>query len=791
MTRATDRAARGSTNEDGGPAPQEVAGRVRVGTWTWDRATGEVHWSDEIYRRHDAAPMAFELSSDGFFDRVHPDDRQLLRRATERAVSDGAPCSVEYRLVLRDGSFRLVHALGSVVRDGDGEVTGLRGTLDDVTAERAQRESKELRLRRQLESVDAEVTSILEAAPDPIIVIDERGAIVHANAATARVFGWELSEITGRNVAMLAGGDLTAEQHDRYIEHFMGTGEASTDLGLVISTTREVVGRRKDGTEFPIEISVAEVANSDGPRTFTAVLRDISDRVAAYEALRESEAHYRALVENVQDGIALIDSDGPPRFFNEALCKMLGYTRDEMARIRLFDIVPAEDRDGVSGRIAARMGGDPLLDRITHRRLVRKDGAVIDTEVSRSSFVRGGRVVGSLVQVRDVTEQLRLREQLLQSQKLEAVGTLVAGVAHDFNNLLTAIDGSIEIAQDEGADSPWLKRARVATDRAAELVQQLMLASRPGDATRVEMDLAELARETVGLVRQTFDRRIDIRLDAPQEPVCVWADSGQLHQVLMNLFVNARDAVGEAMEQQDDGSLEYQPRITLTLTRREQPEGREADCWAELRLHDNGAGMPPGVRERIFDPFFTTKGVDGGTGLGLFTVYGIVKEHGGSISVESATGEGAVFTIRLPIVPVATHDDAPRTGEAVEAAGPGRGKRVLVVDDEPVVIELAHRALTRARYDVTSATGGDGALRLLSEQSFDLVLLDVNMPAPNGWQTLHAMIGDDPDQLVLMLSGFALDEEAREHGACGLLRKPFNSSALLSAVDDALNHGSG
>ena len=201
--------------------------------------------------------------------------------------------------------------------------------------------------------------------------------------------------------------------------------------------------------------------------------------------------------------------------------------------------------------------------------------------------------------------------------------------------------------------------------------------------------------------------------------------------------------------------------------------------------------MAPEVRERIFDPFFTTKGVDGGTGLGLFTAYGIVKEHGGSISVVSAPGKGAVFTIRLPIVAVDTDGETPRAGEAVEAAAPGCGRRVLVVDDEPVLIELAHRTLARAGYHVTSATGGDGALRLVSEQSFDLVLLDVNMPAPNGWQTLHAMLGDDPDQLVLMLSGFALEEEARERGACGLLRKPFNRSVLLSAVDGVLNSGSG
>ena len=665
----------------------------------------------------------------------------------------------------------------------DGSVIGVLAEPRDV--------SEELLLQRQVESVAAEMTSVLETAPDPIIMMDERGAIVQANAATARIFGWEISELSGRNVAMLAGGDLTGEQHDRYLEHFIETGEAATEQGLVIGRIREVVGRRKDGSELPMELSVAEVESSGGPRNFIAVLRDISDRAAAYEALHESEERFRAAIDTMQNGLIAVDDQQRPVMVNRAFCEMLGYTEEEILRFDLPQpLIHPDDRSWLLERIEVVLRQEYVATG-NYARLVRKDGEVIRVEGMMKVFTLADGSDAVLMECLDVTEELWMREQMLQSQKREAVGTLVAGVAHDFNNLLTAIDGCIEVAQDEGADSPWLEKARVATDRATGLVQQLLLASRPEEATRVEVDLAQLAHETVDLVRETFDRSIDIQLDAPQGPVCVWADGGQLHQVLMNLFVNARDAVSETIQEQEDGLLEYQPRITLTLTRGEQPEGREADCWAELTLRDNGAGIRLGVRERIFDPFFTTKGVNGGTGLGLFTAYGIVNEHGGSISVESEPGEGAVFTIRLPIVPVATYGDTPQAGETVGAVGPARGERVLVVDDEPVVIELAHRVLARAGYHVTSATGGDGALRLVSDQSFDLVLLDVNMPSPNGWQTLHTMLGDGPDQLVLMLSGFALDEEARERGACGLLRKPFNRSTLLSAVDGALSRSTG
>jgi PAS domain S-box-containing protein len=788
MTRVTDRGAHPTVDDvaveqarlDSEEHFQAVIGGLRTGLLLRDRELRLVWFNDAScemfgYSREEFAELTFR-------DILLDDDLPNAARLFEDAM-EGRPSAGEHRHRARRKSGEVIEIdVTAAPFERDGEVIGVLAELRDV--------SQELRLRRQLESTTAEMTSILETAPDPIIVIDERGAIVQANAAMVHVFGWELSELAGRSVAMLAGGDLTGEQHDRYVAHFIETGEASTEEGLVLSSIREVVGRRKDGSEFPMELTCTEVASSGGPRNFIGVVRDVSDRVAAYEALRESEQHYRTLVETVQDGIVVLDAKGRAILFNEALCGMLGYTRKEMQDMPLTDVLLADDRDEAYERIARHARGEIAPGRY-QLRLVRKDGEVIVTEISAAQFAQSGGVVGSLVLVRDVTEDVRMREQVLQSQKLEAVGTLVAGVAHDFNNLLTVIDGSIEVAQDEGADSPWLERARVAAHRAAGLVQQLLLASRPGEATCVEVDLVELARETVGLVRETSDRRIDIQLDMPQERVCVWADGGQLHQVLMNLFVNACAAVREAMEQQEDGSPEYQPRITLTLTSGEQHLGSEPESWAELILRDNGAGMPPEVRARIFDPFFTTKGVDGGTGLGLFTAYGIVNEHGGSISVESAPGEGAVFTIRLPIVPVATDGEASRAGETVEAAGPGRGKRVLVVDDEPVVIELAHRALARAGYHVTSATGGDGALRLVSEQPFDLVLLDVNMPAPNGWQTLHAMLGDDPEQLVLMLSGFALDEEARERGARGLLRKPFNRNALLSAVNGVLSDGSG
>ena len=505
----------------------------------------------------------------------------------------------------------------------------------------------------------------------------------------------------------------------------------------------------------------------------------MTEEVEGERLRREGEERYRALVETAQNGIMVIDGDGRALLVNDSLCHMLGYTRDELSRMTMLRVIHPEERALTSRRLAARLRGATPARETYQTRYVRKDGAVIDVEVSASRFVEGGRTVGSLVEARDVTEQLRLREQLLQARKMEAVGTLVAGVAHDFNNALAAIGGSIELAQDE-APSPWLDKAQVAADHAADLVRQLLQFSRRDAPERTVVDLRELAVETEALARQTFDRSIEMRVDLPPEPVHVSVDRGQISQVLMNLLVNARDAVTEAAATPGRAST-YLPRICVSIARSPEERG-ELEQWAELTVGDNGPGIRPEARGRIFEPFFTTKDSSRGTGLGLSTAYAIVKDHDGRLDVESARGTTR-FTIRLP----ACSAPAESTAVAAPAAAPrADGERVLVVDDEPALVQILERTLMHAGYRVTCAAGGEGGLRMARDGRFDLVLLDVNMPAPNGWQMLDELLAADPQARVLMLSGFAIEGEAMRRGAIGLLPKPFDREMVLEAVATAL-----
>ena len=821
---------------------------AQFGSYHWDLKTGEVEWSDELYRISGREPGDAKPASRPLDELLTVEDADRLWVLLKAAARDGVPWEgFAAPLQLADGRERMVEVQGRVTFDAGGRPEAVTGVVQDVTArvaaDRALRDSEErfravfetgasgvaaldargratmlnaamvemlgydraeleqtslarvlrpedreatydwlagaivggswanrqrmqlvckdgalidvdihaspfalqgervgamlevrdvteeLALRQRVESSAAETAAILETAPDAIVRINERGKIVRANAAVLAVFGWESEELTNRDVHVLITDDDRAH-HQNYIEHFLRTGEASTAEGVMVGRTREVVGRRKDGTDFPIEISLAEVPDIPGTsREFTAVMRDVSERQVAERALRESEEHLLAVVDTVRGGLMLRDRGGSVLWFNQAMCNLFGYTADEFRSTPIEQLIVAEDFERARSRFSDASGGVASVGgRGETYRALRRDGTEFVLQVNSGPFTHDGEVVGVLAELHDVTEQVRLREQLLQSQKLEAVGTLVAGVAHDFNNLLTAIGGSIELAREEHGDSLWLERGSIATDRAAQLVQQLLQFSRRSDATRQFVDLRGLGEESVALLGETVDRRITIDLHDDGTPLQVWADQGQVQQVMMNLLVNARDAVVLRMDA-EAGPKNYEPRIDVVFAMLELA----GETLTEFRITDNGAGMPPAVRERIFDPFFTTKQVDEGTGLGLSTAYGIVSDHGGTMSVHSTPGRGTTFTVRLPSSSPGLHDDDEAGEVSANGSAPGNRRRVLVVDDEAAVIEIAHQVLSRAGYEVTSATGGDGALRQSDGGSFDLVLLDVNMPAPNGW----------------------------------------------------------
>lgn len=617
---------------------------AHVGTYEWEAATDTLWWSDELYRIFGLEPNSLTPSHRFVLSRAHPDDHLILRERVAEGVRDGTGWDLEYRLYDASGALRVVHEVAMVIAGPDGRPERVYGSAQDIT--------EEVRLRERVQAQAQEVLSIINASLLPIVVIDSRGLILQANPATERAFGWDDEELRGRNVAMLAA-DVTLSQHDRYLAHYLATGESSTPEGAVIGRTREIRARRRDGSEFSAQLTVAEASATSGERRFIGIMMDL-------------------------------------------------------------------------------------------------------------------------------TEQQATEQHLRQLQKTEALGTLVAGVAHDFNNLLTAIRGGVEMAQRAPGDGRWLEIADQATGRATDLVRQLLRFGRREDTVRDVVSPGLLLSETAVLVREVLDRRIWFEVIAEDDLPAIEADSGQIQQVLMNLIVNARDAV---LERALLSAEPYEPSIYLSGRKMAQDE----IPGVVLEAVDNGTGMSEEVRARALDPFFTTKPVDRGTGLGLSMAVGIVQHHGGRLLLTSEVGLGTTCSIWLPAHTGTRGSSSNPEGPPEPTGQPGR---VLIVDDEPALAEVTAAFLAGAGYETVIANGGAEGIRLARGQAFDLAVLDLNMPSPNGWEVLDALRAMQPDYPVLMVSGYLNPDEA-DRREVWFLPKPYGRGELVAAVQRALRRPPG
>ncbi len=497
----------------------------------------------------------------------------------------------------------------------------------------------------------------------------------------------------------------------------------------------------------------------------------------------ETELRYRTLLDEASDGIVVFEDDGRYVEANPSLCGLLGYSREEILAKKAADLIePADlERDPI-GWDALRAG----LVRIVERRFVRKDGTIVPVE-TKTRRMQDGRYLSI---IRDITARrqaeqalvaLREREeQLRQAQKIEAIGRLAGGVAHDFNNVLTAIMGYTDLLLDDFRDDDPrrqdLKEIKKAAERAAGLTRQLLAFSRKQVLQPVLIDLNAIVGGVDKLLRRLLGDEVEFSF-VPEDglPRAV-ADPGQLEQVLINLTVNARDAMPEGGRVTIRTGREV---VSATEARRRAP--MTPGTYVTLSVIDTGLGIDRDVLPHIFEPFFTTKPQGKGTGLGLATVYGIVKQSDGYVFAESAPGQGALFTVYLPAA-----DDLIAT--SVESEGSNQPV-VLVVEDEPAVRALAAGLLRRQSITVVEAGSAREALEIARKQSrIDLVLTDIVMPGGNGNELAHELRRERPGLRVIYMSGYSDDNVRLAAAAEGIpfVQKPFTPHALVKIVGQAL-----
>ena len=534
---------------------------------------------------------------------------------------------------------------------------------------------------------------------------------------------------------------------------------------------------RKTHTELETRVAqrTAELARAN-----QELRNEITERQRAEASLRESEEKYRTLIENIQDGVFLIQ-DLKIQFVNEAFVKMVGYTVDEVAGMDFRQLIAPEDVAMVVDRYRRRQAGENVRSEY-ELRMLHRDGVTrvfVNLSVGFVDF-RGG--IATMGTVKNVTERRlaekerqRLEAQLQHAQKMEAVGTMAGGIAHDFNNLLMGIQGRTSLAMldiDPGHPlTEHLKGIEDCVKSAADLTKQILGFARIGQYEVKPTDLNELIESNSQMFGRT-KKEINICKEYQDFVWTVAVDQGQIGQVLMNLFVNSWQAM-------PDGGVLSIATANITLgANYVKPFQVEPGRYVKLSVTDTGLGMDEKIQKRIFEPFFTTKEMGRGTGLGLATVYGIIKNHGGFIEVNSKKGEGTTFNVYLP----ATEIEVVKEKRADEALMRG-SENVLLVDDEDLIIDVGEQILKRMGYTVFIARSGREAIEIFSKKKddIDMVILDMIMPDMSGGETYDRLREIHPDIKVLLSSGYSLRGQAREilaRGCKGFIQKPFNMREL-------------
>ena len=496
----------------------------------------------------------------------------------------------------------------------------------------------------------------------------------------------------------------------------------------------------------------------------------------------ESEANYATVVNNADEAIFVLEED-VIAFPNPSTAELLGHDQRELNCFNFIDFVLPEDRQAVLDAYLEVAGNNRnvTLDSIKIRRLDRTVLSVMITIVP----VEWHGKKALLHFVRDITEKQRLEAELLQAQKMEAVGTLAGGIAHDINNVLQIITGYIQILEARRACEPrgrrCLENIKKAAERAANITRQLLLYSRKVECRPVPLDVNEHIVSVCRLLERTIPRMISINMHLQGDLQRVEADPVQFEQVIMNLAVNARDAMP------DGGHLDIKTRnIQVDQDMSREHAGLEPGSYVLLTLSDNGTGMDEETLSRIFDPFFTTKEEGKGTGLGLAIVYGIIRKHGGYIYCRSTRGDGTTFLIFLPAY-IGEDEVQHSVQEAAVEDLIGRAETILVVDDEEGILEIEKEMLSMHNYQVLTAASGEEALETFREHEDEigLVILDLNMPGMGGFQCLVELKTMKPDLKIIIATGYAGDSQVNrvfEAGVADIVQKPFRINDILPKI---------
>lgn len=752
---------------------------IHTGAWELDlldHAASRTLTHDRIFGYETLLPdWTYEM----FLEHVLPEDRPIVDRRFREATAAQSEWNVECRIRRSDGEVRWILAAGRHERNADGKAVRMAGIVQDITERHKAGEA--------LRKSEEHYRLLAENTTDVIWVLDtETENYRYISPSVERLRGYSVAEVMEQGAALAFTPDSL-----QYFRSVAPNRQERFSQGHIEFFTDEVRQVHKDGHIVDVEVTSRLTRNLlTGHVESTGVTRDISDRKRAEEALRESESKLKAALGSMTDAVSICDATGRVIEINDAFAAFHRFRDKTECAMKISDYPDILEVFTPNGKllpldmwaVPRALRGESVMN--AEFNLRRKDTG--ETWVGSYSFGpirdQDGAVVGSVVVGRDITEHKRMAEKLQQTERMESLGKLAAGVAHDLNNIITPIILSVDMLR--GEEDPKSREMLISSieecaKRGASVINQVLTFARGAKGERTTLQLKVLANEMEKVIHETFPKNIVVTGSIQADLWPVKGNATQIHQVLLNLCVNARDAMPNGGDLRILGeNVEIDENFAAMV-----PDAKVGN-YAMLEVSDTGIGIPQEIIGNIFDPFFTTKELGKGTGLGLSTSIGIVRSHGGFITVRSEEGHGSTFKAFLPAETVGAQEQA---HSGFTEMPQGTGETILIVDDEIVICKATSMVLEKNGYRVLTATGGVCALTLYREYatSVEVVITDVMMPDMNGIELTRALKEINPRQKVIASTGHAnqvRQAELKELGVDVILNKPYDAIKLLTTL---------
>jgi PAS domain S-box-containing protein len=704
-----------------------------------------------------------------FGTRANPEDKAKLHAMFQRVVrGDDSQGQVEFRSLHADGSWRDLLLTARPFFDEDGKIGGLVTSARDIT----ERKRIEEALRESEERVRLMVEGVTDYA---IFMLDPDGHVASWNRGAERIEGYQANEIMGKHFSVFyPPEDIASGKTDRELKVAAAQGQYEEEGWRL----------RKDGSRFLANMVITALRDQEGKlRGFSTIARDVTQRYEMERKLHQEQEFVRSLVECFPDLIVVLDTEGRFKFVSDRVKDILGVTPEDYVGKPIGQRIGPEDRSKLTemfkNAVSGRKGQEQIEIRAQHADGTWKTLRVIANPL----FDEKGKIVGMVSSGRDVTESKQFEQQLADKEKFAAMGQMMAGAAHELNNPLAAILGVSDLLRERAVEDATRRQVDLVLQqarRAAAIVQNLLAFSRPLAQGRTTLRLGEILSEALELEHANLEKKnIRVKFAMPDDLPTVDGDRKLLLQVFLNILANAEQSISPVREQ---GQLD----ISVTC----------AGDKIRVAFADDGPGIPADIIGKVFDPFFTTKRPGGGSGLGLTISLAVIKEHGGTIEIESKPGVGAAIYVVLPAAAEIRPSPAARTRSAKSApAFPGlaalRDRSVLIVDDEEGIREIVQEGLSARGMKVQAAGSSEAALDYLAKNPYEIVLCDFNLPGMSGeelFEELRTRLGSSLPRFVFMTGELVSSTEVeryREKGAW-VLQKPFQISALAMLLTELL-----